>query len=208
VLAPARFHPARRGTASPEQQARTVPMSDGVDLVLDEARHLKWRALDGTERVLMVLCGVCLCGFTASTLLDVVARVVGHPLLWPQEVTSTFFVYGVFIGASVATRRNDHLYLSAVTEAMRGRLRSFFELFNRLVVFFVGVCLVIFGFENFLTGFGSFRMPSMLPIAYLYAPIPVCGALIALFSLEQIVNGLRKGFVRTEAPMEKSVEVV
>ena len=34
----------------------------------------------------------------------------------------------------------------------------------------------------------------MLPIAYLYAPIPLCGALVALFSLEQIVNGLRHGF--------------
>jgi TRAP-type C4-dicarboxylate transport system permease small subunit len=181
-------------------------MAEGVALVSGEARHLKWRGLDVVERVLMVLCGVCLFGFTASTLLDVVARVIGHPLLWPQEVTSTFFIYGVFIGASVATRRNDHLYLSAVTEAMRGRARSFFELFNRLVVLFVGVCLVIFGFENFLTGFGSFRMPSMLPIAYLYAPIPFCGVLVALFSLEQIVNGLRKGFVRTQAPLEKPTQ--
>ena len=58
--------------------------------------------------------------------------------------------------------------------------------------------MVVFGWQNFLTGFGSFRMPSMLPIAYLYAPIPVCGALIALFSVEQIVNGLRHGFDRSE----------
>jgi TRAP-type C4-dicarboxylate transport system permease small subunit len=181
-------------------------MNEGVEFVLGEARHLKWRALDGIERVLMILCGVCLFGFTASTLLDVVARVIGHPLLWPQEVTSTFFIYGVFIGASVATRRNDHLYLSAVTEAMRGRFRSFFELFNRLVVCIVGICLAVFGVENFLTGFGSFRMPSMLPISYLYAPIPVCGVLIALFSLEEIVNGLRNGFFQPEAVEEKSVE--
>ena len=164
---------------------------------------LKWEALDGLERVLMVLCGVCLFGFTSSTLLDVSARLLGHPLLWPQEVTSTFFIYGVFIGASVATRRNDHLYLSAITEAMHGRTRAFFELFNRLVVLGVGICLAVFGVENFLTGFGSFRMPSMLPIAYLYAPIPVCGALIALFSLEQIVNGLRHGFSEGEAGADK-----
>jgi TRAP-type C4-dicarboxylate transport system permease small subunit len=63
-----------------------------------------------------------------------------------------------------------------------------------VVVLLVGLGLVVFGWENFLTGFGSFRMPSMLPIAYLYWPIPVCGALVALFSLEQIVNGLRNGF--------------
>jgi TRAP-type C4-dicarboxylate transport system permease small subunit len=90
-----------------------------------------------------------------------------------------------------------------VTEAMTGKLRQFFEVFNRLVVFFVGIGLIVFGWQNFLTGFGSFRMPSMLPIAYLYAPIPISGALMALFSLEQIVNGLRNGFVLTQQSSEE-----
>src|SRR5271163_2183753 len=169
-------------------------MDERADLVLAADRHLKWRALDPLERALMQLCGVCLVGFTSTTLLDVVTRVAGHPLLWPQEVTSTFFIYGVFIGASVATRRNDHLQLLALTEAMSGTTRRVFEVMNRAVVMGVGLFLVVYGWQNFLTGFGSFRMPSMLPIAYLYAPIPLCGALVALFSLEQIVNGLRNGF--------------
>jgi TRAP-type C4-dicarboxylate transport system permease small subunit len=34
----------------------------------------------------------------------------------------------------------------------------------------------------------------MLPMSYLYVAIPLCGALVALFSLEQIVNGLKNGF--------------
>ncbi len=158
--------------------------------------RLTWPALDWLERLLMSACGVCLIGFTSMTLLDVVARLLGHPLLWPQEVTSAFFIYGVFIGTAAATRRCEHLQLSAVTEAMGRRTRRLFEVINRLVIMAVGLCLISFGWENFLTGFGSFRMPSMLPIAYLYAPIPICGGLIALFSLEQIVNGLRRGFNR------------
>jgi TRAP-type transport system small permease protein len=81
-----------------------------------------------------------------------------------------------------------------LTESMSGVTRRVFEVMNRAVVMCVGLFLVVYGWQNFLTGFGSFRMPSMLPIAYLYAPIPLCGALIALFSLEQIVNGLRNGF--------------
>ncbi len=174
-------------------------MTDRASLVLDADRHLKWRARDGTERVLMLMCGLCMLGFTAMTLLDVVARIAGHPLLWPQEVTSTFFIYGVFVGASVATRRNDHLFLSAITGSMSGAARQFFEVFNRLVVLAVGLCMVVYGWQNFLTGFGSFRMPSMLPIAYLYAPIPICGALIVLFSAEQIINGLRHGFIEPSA---------
>jgi TRAP-type C4-dicarboxylate transport system permease small subunit len=177
-------------------------LSARADLVLQADRHLKWPVLDRLERVLMRLCGVCLVGFTSTTLLDVTARVLGHPLLWPQEVTSAFFVYGVFIGAAVATRRGDHLQLSALTEAMRGATRRAFEVLNRVVIMAVGICLVVYGWQNFLTGFGSFRMPSMLPIAYLYAPIPLCGALVALFSLEQIVNGLRHGFAGATAPIK------
>jgi TRAP-type C4-dicarboxylate transport system permease small subunit len=65
---------------------------------------------------------------------------------------------------------------------------------NRGVVLLVGVGMAVFGWQNFLSGFASFRMPSMTPIAYLYWPIPVCGVLVALFSLEQIVNGLQHGF--------------
>jgi TRAP-type C4-dicarboxylate transport system permease small subunit len=172
-------------------------VSEHENLVPGRDRHLKWPALDPLERGLMLLCGACIVGFTATTLLDVSARVLGHPLLWPQEVTSAFFIYGVFIGAAVATRRSDHLQLSALTEAMHGPVRRVFEVLNRAVVMAVGLCLVVYGWQNFLTGFGSFRMPSMLPIAYLYAPIPLCGALIALFSCEQIVNGLRHGFADT-----------
>jgi TRAP-type C4-dicarboxylate transport system permease small subunit len=167
-------------------------------IVLATDRHLKWCAFDRIERVLMLLGGVCLTGFTLSTLVDVVTRELGHPLLSLQEVTSAFFIYGIFIGAAVATRRNDHLFLSAVTEHMRGMTRHVVEVFNRLVVFLVGLAMVVYGWQNFLTGFGSFRMPSMLPIAYLYIAIPICGALVALFSIEQIVNGWRNGFATPE----------
>jgi len=164
-------------------------------LVLTTDRHLKWSTFDALERGLMILCGVCLTGFTISTFVDVVTRETGHPLLWLQEVTSTFFTYGVFIGSAVATRRNDHLFLSALTEKMSGGARRFFEVFNRTVVLLVGIGMMWFGWQNVLTGLGSFRMPSMLPMSYLYLGIPLCGALVALFSLEQIVNGLRNGFV-------------
>ena len=167
-------------------------MNDSIVLATD--RHLKWPAFDRIERGLMLLCGVCLTGFTVSTLVDVVTREIGHPVLWLQEVTSAFFVYGIFIGSAVATRRNDHLVLSAITERMRGATRRFVEVFNRLVVLCVGLAMVVYGWQNFLTGFGNFRMPSMLPIAYLYITIPICGALVALFAFEQIVNGWRNGF--------------
>ena len=173
-------------------------------IVLESDRHLKWRAFDVIERALMILCGVCLTGFTLSTLIDVVTRESGHPLLFLQEVTSAFFIYGIFIGTAVATRRNDHLYLTAVAEALHGWARTTVEIIVRLVVLGVALSLVVFGYRNFLRGFSSFRMPSLTPIASLYAAIPLAGLLIALFAIEQLVNGCRYGFDVCEPPSEAS----
>ena len=171
-------------------------------LVLDTQRHLKWRALDGLEALSMVLCGVCLLGFSSTVTFDIVTRTIGAPWLWLQEVTQTFFIYGIFIGAAVATRRNDHLYLAAVGEAMHGRKRLAIESAIRLVVIGVGLFLTWYGYVNFLRGFGSYRMPSMTPIASLYGAIPISGALIALFAIEQLVNGWRHGFEEPPQPVD------
>ena len=105
-----------------------------------------------------------------------------QPWLWLQEVTSTLFIYAIFIGTAVATRRNDHLYLTAVSEAMHGTPRLIVEIIIRLVVLAVAGVLIYYGYINYLRGFGSFRLPSNTPIASLYAAIPLSGALIALFT--------------------------
>lgn len=154
----------------------------------------------------MVVCGIAITGFTVSVVCDIASRTLGRPLLWLQEVTMTFFIYGVFAGMAAATRRNDHLYLAALAESMTGGKRLFFETFNRLVVLAVAGCMMYYGYLNFLDGFRSFRMPSMSPIAYLYAAIPLGGALVALFTVEQLANGWKNGFDQAHEPLGRRVE--
>jgi TRAP-type C4-dicarboxylate transport system permease small subunit len=160
--------------------------------------HLKWRSFDFLELVLMSLCGILLFAFCSTVIFDIVTRTIGHPWLWLQEVTSTLFIYAIFLGAAVATRRNDHLYLTAIAESLNGASRIAVEIITRLVVLGVAISFIYFGYLNFLRGFSSFRMPSLTPIASLYAAIPICGVLVALFTIEQILNGLRYGFERSE----------
>jgi TRAP-type C4-dicarboxylate transport system permease small subunit len=175
-------------------------------LVLQRQHHLKWRSFDRLELGLMMVCGVLCFGFSLSVMCDIVTRTIGHPWLWLQEVTSTLFIYAIFIGAAVATRRNDHLYLTAVSEALHGTPRLIVEIVIRFVVLGVAFCLIWFGYINFLRGFGSFRLPSGTPIASLYAAIPISGLLIALFTVEQLVNGIRNGFDHPE-PLDEDLPI-
>jgi TRAP-type C4-dicarboxylate transport system permease small subunit len=189
------MRPASAGTT-----IESLIMSIADKLVLQRQHHLKWQAFDKLELVLMIVCGLLCFGFSLSVTADIVTRTIGHPWLWLQEVTSSLFVYAIFIGAAVATRRNDHLYLTAISEAMHGTPRLIVEIIIRLVVLAVASGLIWFGYLNYLRGFGSFRLPSGTPIASLYAIIPLSGILIALFTVEQLVNGIRNGFDHPEPP--------
>src|SRR6266704_1466480 len=133
-------------------------MSIADRLVSKRQRHLKWPALDTLEATLMLLCGILLFGFCTTVIFDIVTREIRYPWLWLQEVTSTFFIYAIFTGTAVATRRNDHLYLTAVSEAMHGRSRLIAEIVTRIVVLAVAFCLIRYGYLNYLRGFGSFRL--------------------------------------------------
>jgi TRAP-type C4-dicarboxylate transport system permease small subunit len=124
----------------------------------------------------------------------VVTREIGMPWLWLQQVTTGFFAWGVFIGAAAATRRLDHLNLVEITKTMHGSSRTAIEVVNRLVVLAVGLAMLIFGIQNGINDLGSFRMPSLIPLTYYTASVPISGALIVLFCVEQIVNGWQHGF--------------
>jgi TRAP-type C4-dicarboxylate transport system permease small subunit len=183
-------------------------VSAPAGIVLERDRPLKRRALDPLERVLMVFCGVAIAGFSLSVVCDIVTRTLGVPWLWLQEVTSAFFIYGAFLGLAVATRRSDHLMLSAITESMTGRPRHLVASFNRLVILVCGLCMVWFGWANFLHGFGSFRMPSLTPLAWWYLAIPLSGAFVCLFAVEQLINGWRHGFPGPPRPLEEEEHIL
>lgn len=162
--------------------------------VIDRHRHLKWKALDPLENILMMLCGLSIAGFTTSVFLDVVTRELGRPWLWLQLATTGFFAWGVFIGMAVAARRLDHLNLVEITKRMSGPKRSFMEIFNRLIILAVALSMLVFGVQNFINDLGSYRAPSLIPLATYTVSVPLSGALIVLFCIEQIVNGWRHGF--------------
>ena len=192
---------------APSRRPRAfAPMLLPAPFVSPRERHLKWPALDWVEAVLYVVCGACIIGFSLSVLCDVATREIGRPWLWLQQVTTGFFAWGVFVGMALAARRNDHMYLTEIVHTMSDRNRTIIEVLSRVVVFAVALCIVVFGWQNFLHDMGSYRMPSLIPLGYYTIVVPVAGALVALFQVEQLVNGLKNGFIgHEEPPVEEAI---
>src|SRR5262249_61190767 len=98
------------------------------------------------------------------------------------------------------------MYLSEIVQSLQGSTRRTVEVFGRVVVLAVALCLVVFGWQNFLLDLGSYRMPSLIPLGYYTIIVPVSGALIGLFQIEQLVNGLRNGFDRQDGLFREGIE--
>src|SRR5712672_2468288 len=109
-------------------------MSIADKLVLQRQRHLKWRSFDKLELILMIGCGVLCFGFSLSVTADIVIRTLGHPWLSLKEATSSLVIYAISAGTGLATRRNDHPSLTAVSQAIHGTPRLIVEITIRIVV--------------------------------------------------------------------------
>lgn len=59
-------------------------------------------------------------------LAGIVARTLGHPLVWSDELASMLFLWLAMLGAVVALRRDEHMRMSALVARMRdaGRARA------------------------------------------------------------------------------------
>src|SRR5882724_2371170 len=73
-------------------------------------------------------------------------------------------------------------------------IRLAIETFNRLVVLIVAGFMVWFGYKNAMLDLGSFRMPWLIPLTVYTGVVPISGALVMLFCVEQMVNGWHNGF--------------
>src|SRR5215217_5315414 len=74
----------------------------------------------------------------AVTFLQVLFRyVLGSSLTWSEELSRYVFVWIIFIGVSVATRRGEHILVDVFHRLIRGTI-------GQLLAVFIGLCCVAF----------------------------------------------------------------
>ncbi len=77
-----------------------------------------------------------------------------------------------------------------------------------LVLVGVGLCVGVFGYQNFQQGFGNNLPVTGLPLSTLTGAIPVFGVLLTLFAAERLVQGWRHRFPSTSHTPADEVELL
>lgn len=117
--------------------------------------------------------------------------VIKIPAIWTEEIGRYSFINMVFLGAAVGIKRNSHFGVTALTDAMRGKVRDYYiRFFVNVIILICSAVLLYYGFI-FMRQFGFRRVsPTFLvPMAYAYAILPISAFFMICFSLYNIVFG-------------------
>ena len=147
------------------------------------------RALGNIVEGVLLVMMVALC---ADVFLGVFSRyVLARTFTWYDEIARLLFVWIVFLGAAVGVKRGVHFRLHLLVDRFPRTLRRATVIFGVLVVMGFGWILIQQGWK--LVELGQFQQtPVMgLPKQYVYASVPVGGALVILFSLGHLWRAVR-----------------
>jgi TRAP-type transport system small permease protein len=139
------------------------------------------RAVANCVEGLLLVMMVVLC---LDVFLGVFSRYVLHSTFtWYDEIARLLFVWIVFLGAAVGVRRSGHFRLQLFIERFSPAWRRVADVFGVLAIMLFGAVLIQQGWK--LVELGQFQQTPVMGLskAYVYASMPVGGALVILYSL-------------------------
>jgi TRAP-type C4-dicarboxylate transport system permease small subunit len=146
------------------------------------------RILDTLEVVLKAVIAILIAVIVGLTFYGVPMRYAFHqPQAWTMEVSRFAFLWLVMLGAAVVARQAGHIRIAFVLDRLPQRVRFVWEMVMSLAMLAFCWVLVEQGAAIFPL-VSEARSPTMgLSMGWFYLSIPIGGALIGLFLIEQLV---------------------
>ena len=130
------------------------------------------------------MCILLLAVITIDLLLGVFSRyVLERTFVWYDEVARACFMWLVFLGAAVAVRRGAHFGLQMFVEMMPPHFKRAAVLLTPLTILVFSGALVSLGWDLMRHGATQTTAVMGMPMSWIYASMPVGGALMAFYAL-------------------------
>jgi TRAP-type transport system small permease protein len=130
------------------------------------------------------LCILLLAVISVDLLLGVFSRyVLQSTFVWYDEVARACFLWLVFLGAAVAVKRGAHFGLHMFVEMMPPRLKRAALLLTPLTMIVFSAAIVWLGWDLMLHGAAQTTAVMAMPVSWIYAAMPVGGALMACYAI-------------------------
>ena len=157
---------------------------------------------DWTYKILMFICKLLLIGDIVITAWAVAGRYI--PFItdphWSEEIVLTLMVYMAVLSATLAIRKGAHIRMTAFDTYLPKKVLMVSDVLADLAVLILGIVLVYYGIKFCNSPLSLRGKYASLPLSkfWQYLPIPVAGAGMIIFELEQLFLHIEAFFVKEE----------
>jgi TRAP-type C4-dicarboxylate transport system permease small subunit len=135
------------------------------------------------------LAGILLAVMLALALAQIVSRGVFHYSLdWAEELARVALVWSVLLVAPYAYRKGAHVAIVSFAEALPPRLRVASSVLINLLIVWILVVLFVESFAFWRRGLDISASTMDIPMAWIYAIVPVAFALLILVGVELVAR--------------------
>lgn len=152
----------------------------------DTLRTLFDRLACAVRAVIVLLVAVMLVTLSLQVLLRYGA---GRALSWSEELALLCFSWSMLLAIALGVRNAVHVRLDLVIGLLPPPLARAADKAVAIAILGIGLFIAWSGQNYVIDSLGATSAAIGYPTAWLYACAPVCGTLIALFSLEHVLLG-------------------
>jgi TRAP-type C4-dicarboxylate transport system permease small subunit len=114
--------------------------------------------------------------------------VLGSSPSWSEQAALTIMIWFIFLAGAAGVREKFHIRIIAVERAVPAKTRKGMRVFQHLVLGLCGLAMLWWGGELVIRTW-SHDIPSLgLPRGVAYLALPIAGFLIAIFSIENLIE--------------------
>ncbi len=142
------------------------------------------------NRILSMACAVILAFMSVLTCYQVFMRYVIHrPSTMSEDILSYSFVWVSLLATALVFGERDHMSLSFFVEKMNLTMQKTIAVFSEFLVLMVAIFVFVFGGKGFMKVGAIQTSPTLgVTMDLIYSIMPVCGILIGIYSLINIVE--------------------
>ena len=124
--------------------------------------------------------------------LGVATRAVGEPLIWTDELSRFLMVWLAVFGWIVASRRRIHVRIRFFQERLPRPAHRSVEIAIQAAMALFGALVTVYGAGLIGKNYDLEATSLPLSMAWMYAPLPLAGAITAIQGIVETIEALRR----------------
>ncbi|BDC97194.1 TRAP transporter small permease [Treponema saccharophilum] len=113
---------------------------------------------------------------------------------WTEEFLRYSLIWLTMLGVPYAYSRNQHIAIEFIAQTFSAAGKRVNQIFIEVLVLFISVVVLVAGGIMVTMNASGQVSPALgMPMVFYYAGVPVCGALMIVYTLPRLVDEIRGG---------------